>query len=106
MASDFVKITAGAAGEKACLTNGLTIINGSDAIADMTLGKPFPGCRAVIRCGAANGNIVVTAETGTTLNGTNTIATLNAAEDQITLVYNGPATWAIESNISVGLSGP
>lgn len=106
MASDFVKITAGAAGEKACLTNGLTIINGGGAIADMTLGLPYPGCRAVIRCGAAAGNIVVTAQAGSTLNGTNTIATFNAAEDQLTLVYNGPNTWAVESNISVSLSGP
>jgi hypothetical protein len=106
MASEFVKITAGGAGAKECLTNGLTVINGGGAIADMTLGKPFPGCRAVIRCGAAAGNIVITAAAGTTLNGTNTIATMNAAEDQITLVYDGPSTWAIESNVSVTVSGP
>jgi hypothetical protein len=102
MPSDFVRITTGTV--KACLINGLTIINGGGAIADMTIAAPQPGCKAIIRCGAANGNIVVTCATGVTLNGTNTIATFNAAEDQLVLVYNGPATWAVESNTSVSLS--
>jgi hypothetical protein len=103
MASEFVKITTGT--DKACLTNGLTIINGGGAIADMTIGAPSPGYRAVIRCGAAAGNIVVTAATGVTLNGTNTIATFDAANESLALVYDGPATWAIESNVgAVALS--
>lgn len=99
--SDFVKVTDGTS--KACLINGLTIINGGGAIADMTLAAPQPGCRAVIRCGAANGNIVVTTATGITLNGTNTTATFNAAEDSLTLVYNTPTAWAVEENVSVSL---
>lgn len=98
----FVKITDGT--DKACLTNGLTIINGGGAIADMTLGAPSPGHRAVIRCGAANGNIVITCATGITLNGTNTIAAMNAAEDRLVLVYNTATAWAVESNTSVSLS--
>ena len=100
--SDFVKITTGT--DKVCLTNGLTIINGGGAIADMTLAAPQPGHRAVIRCGAANGNIVVTTPSGVTLNGTNNTATFNAAEDSLVLVYNTSTAWAIESNTSVSLS--
>lgn len=99
--SDFVKITTGT--DKKCLTNGLTIINGGGAIADMTLAAPSPGHRAIIRCGAANGNIVVTTPTGVTLNGTNTTATFNAAEDLIILVYNTSVAWAIEQISSVSL---
>lgn len=97
--SDFVKSTSGAAGAKACLTNGLTIIAGGTGIADMTLAAPQPGHRAVIRIDSiSSGTVVVTAATGTTLNGTHTIATFNAAEDTLVLVYNGAKTWAVELN--------
>lgn len=105
MATEFVKQTTGAAGAKACLTNGLTVIAGGTGIADMTLAAPSPGCSATIRIGSiSSGDVVVTAAAGTTLNGTNTIATFNAVEDTLTLVYDGPNTWAVKTNISVTLS--
>lgn len=105
MASDWVKATDGSTAIlKQCLTNGLTIITGGAGIADMTLGKPFPGCRAAIRILTTAGDVVVTAETGTTLNGTHTIATFDTAEEVLILVYNGPNTWAVEKNVGVVLS--
>lgn len=105
MASDYVKAADGSTALlKTCLTNGLTIITGGAGIADMTLGKPFPGCRAVIRILSTAGDVVVTAATGTTLDGTNTIATFDTAEDTLILVYNGSSTWAVEKNVGVVLS--
>jgi hypothetical protein len=102
----FVKSTSGAAGAKACLTNGLTIITGGTGIADMTIAAPQPGHRAVIRIATiSSGTVVVTAATGTTLDGTNNTATFNGAEDTLILVYNTNTAWAVESNLgSVALS--
>lgn len=102
--SDFVKSTSGAAGEKSCLTNGLTIITGGAGIADMVLPAPSPGHRAVIRILSAAGDVVVTAATGTTLDGTNTVATFDTAEEVLILVYNSATSWAIERNVGVVLS--
>lgn len=103
--SDFVKSTTGAAGQKACLTNGLTLIAGGTGIADMTLAAPQPGHRAVIRLASiTSGTVVVTTAAGTTLDGTNNTATFNAAEDTLVLVYNTSTAWAVETNVSVSLS--
>lgn len=102
--SDFVKATSGAAGQKACLANGLTIITGGAGIADMTIGAPSPGYRAVIRLLSAAGDVVVTAATGITLDGTNTVATFDTAEEILVLVYNTPTAWAVEKNTGVVLS--
>lgn len=104
--SDFVKATSGAAGAKACLTNGLTIIAGGTGIADMTLAAPGPGHRAVIRIGSiTSGTVVVTTPAGVTLDGTNNTATFNGAEDTLVLVENGTGAWAVELNVgSVALS--
>ena len=101
--SDFVKLTDGT--DKRCLTNGVTIIAGGAGINDMTIGAPSPGHRAVIRLASiTSGSVVVTCEPGITFDGTNNTATFNAAEDVITLVYNTPTAWAVESNVSVALS--
>jgi MinD-like ATPase involved in chromosome partitioning or flagellar assembly len=101
--SDFVKLTNGT--DKDCLQNGLTVIAGGTGIADMKLGAPSPGYRAVIRVGSlTSGTVVVTTPAGITLDGTNNTATFNAVEDVIALVYNTPTAWAVESNVSVALS--
>ncbi len=98
--SDFVKSTSGAAGAKACLTNGLTIIAGGTGIADMTLGAPSPGHRAVIRLASiSSGTVVVTTPAGITLDGTNNTATFDAANEAISLVYNSATAWAVELNV-------
>ncbi len=104
MASEFVLNTSGGAGEKACLTNGLTVITGGAGIADMTLGLPFPGCRAAIRVKTTAGDVVVTAQAGSTLDGTNDVATFDTAEEVLVLVYDGENTWAVEKNTGVVLS--
>lgn len=102
--SDFVKLTDGT--DKRCLTNGVTIIAGGAGINDMTIGAPSPGHRAVIRLASITGenSVVVKTDPGITFDGANNTATFNAAEDVITLVYNTPTAWAVESNVSVGLS--
>lgn len=104
--SDFVKSTAGATGQKACITNGLTIIAGGTGIADMTLGAPSPGHRAVIRVSSlASGSVIVTTPTGITLDGTNNTATFDAANETLALVYNSATAWAVELNVgAVALS--
>lgn len=103
--SDFVKSTSGATGQKACLTNGLTLIAGGTGIADMTLAAPSPGHRAVIRLASiTSGSVVVKTPSGVTFDGTNNTATFDAAEDTLKLVYNTSTAWAVESNTSVTLS--
>lgn len=104
--SDFVKATSGAVGQKACLTNGLTIITGGAGIADMTLAAPQPGHRAAIRLLSVDAlaSVVVTAATGVTLDGTNTKATFDTAEQVLVLVYKDAKTWAVEKNVGVVLS--
>lgn len=98
----------GSAGQKACNVNGLTVITGGTGIADMTLAAPTEGARAVIRIGSiSSGTVVVTCAAGVTLNGTNTIATFNAAEDALVLKYKAANTWEVELNLgSVVLTGP
>ena len=92
---------------KACLVNGLTVIAGGTGIADLTIAAPTIGARAVIRIASiASGTVVVTTTTGVTLNGTNKIATFNAAEDALVLVYKAANTWEVELNAgAVVLSG-
>jgi hypothetical protein len=100
--SDFVK-SISAAG--AVLTNGLTVVTGGTGIAGLTIAAPSPGERAVIRIGSiSSGSVVLTAASGITLDGTNNVATFNAAEDVLVLVYNSATAWAVEENVSVSLS--
>jgi hypothetical protein len=100
-----VKAVSSAA--KACSVNGLNVVAGATGLADATLGAPTVGARCVIRIGSlSSGDVVVTCATGVTLNGTNKIATFNAAEEALVLVYKAANTWEIESNIGgVAISG-
>lgn len=101
--SDFLKETSGT--DKACLTNGLTLITGgANGIADMTLGLPSPGYRAVIRLVSITESKTVVVTSAAKVDGTNNILTFNAAEDCIVLVYKDEDNWAIESNSGVALS--
>ena len=97
----------GSTGQKACRVNGLTIVTGGTGIADLTLAAPTEGARAVIRIGTlSSGNVVVTCATGVTLNGTNKIATFDAANEALSLIYKAANTWEIESNVgAVAISG-
>ncbi|HOF38712.1 MAG TPA: hypothetical protein PLD73_01465 [Candidatus Hydrogenedentes bacterium] len=100
----FVKSTNGT--DKACLTNGLTLIVGGTGIADMTLAAPQPGHRAVIRIASlTSGSVVVTCPAGVTFDGTNNTATFDAANEALSLRYNTSTAWAIELNVgAVALS--
>lgn len=90
----------GSTGHKACAVNGLTLVAGGTGIADLTLAAPTPGARAVIRIGTlASGSVVVTCAAGVTLNGTNTIATFDAVNEALVLIYKAANTWEIELNI-------
>jgi len=91
-----VAARTGGAGQKACLTNGLTIISATGAVADMTLGAPTAGAVAIIRVAAADGNIVVNC--ASKFDGTNTKATFDAAEEALVLVANG-TSWAVALNV-------
>jgi hypothetical protein len=94
--SDFVKATS--ATDKTCLTNGLTLIAGGTGIADITIGTPQPGHRAVIRIASlTSGSVVVTC--AGTFDGTNNTATFDAAGEALSLVYNDSDSWAIELNV-------
>lgn len=97
----------GSTGKKACAVNGLTLVTGGTGIADLTLAAPTIGARAVIRINTlASGSVVVTCATGVTLNGTNKIATFDAANEALVLVYKAANTWEIELNIgAVAISG-
>ena len=96
----------GGAGQKACNVNGLTVIAGGTGIADMTLAAPTVGARAVIRIGSlSSGSVVVTCAAGVTLNGTNNVATFDAANEALALVYKASNTWEVELNVgAVALS--
>lgn len=96
----------GGTGQKACLTNGLTLITGGTGIADMTLAAPTPGARSIIRINSlSSGSVVVTTAAGVTLNGTNNTATFDAINEALELVYSAANTWAIALNVgAVALS--
>ena len=96
--SDFVNAVSST--NKACITNGVNAVAGGTGLADVTLGAPSPGheCTIIIKT-LTSGDVVVTAATGVTLNGTNTIATFNAANESLTLVYKDAVTWEVKANI-------
>lgn len=101
--SDFLKETSGT--DKACLTNGVTLITGgANGIADMTLGLPSPGYRAVIRLVSITQGKTVVVTSAAKVDGTNNILTFDTAEDTIVLVCKDANNWAIEFNSGVALS--
>jgi hypothetical protein len=91
----------GSAGQKACVTNGVTAITGGEGIADMTLAAPSPGDKATIRLDSITDTktVVVTCATGVTLDGTNKKATFDAAGEALVLAYKSPTQWQIVLNI-------
>ena len=90
----------GSTGKKACAINGLTVVTGGTGIADLSLAAPAVGSRAVIRIGTlTSGDVVVTCAAGVTLNGTNNVATFNAINESLTLIYKAANTWEVETNV-------
>jgi len=96
----------GSTGKKACAINGLTVVTGGTGIADLTLAAPAVGSVATIRIGTlSSGAVVVTCAAGVTLNGTNNVATFNAVDEALQLVYKAANTWEVVTNIgAVALS--
>ncbi len=90
----------GSTGKKECVTNGVTLITGGTGIADMTLAAPSIGDVAIINIASlTSGNVVVTAEDGVTLDGTNNTATFDAAGEALVLAYASANKWAVILNI-------
>lgn len=90
----------GSAGKRACVTNGVSAIAGGTGIANMTLGAPSPGDQATIRIDSiTSGNVVVTCAAGVTLDGTNDVATFDAAGETLVLAYKAANTWQVVMNI-------
>jgi hypothetical protein len=98
--SDFVKaVNAVTAANKVCITNGLNLIAGGTGFADVTIGTPSPGHRAVIRVDSiTSGDVVVTC-VGGTFDGTNDTATLDAANESLEIEFYEPDEWAVVKNI-------
>lgn len=95
-----VTVLNGAAGKKACSTNGVSAITGGTGIADMTLAAPSVGDVATIRIDSLTSNtVVVTCAPGVTVDGTNSIMTFNAANDTIILAYKSATQWQVVANI-------
>jgi hypothetical protein len=106
--ADWNTVTAlnGSAGKKACVTNGVSAIAGGTGIADMTLAAPSPGDQATIRLDSiTSGTVVVTCAAGVTFDGTNEIATFDAAGETLVLAYKSATEWQVVMNIgAVALS--
>ena len=98
----------GSAGKKACSTNGVSAITGGTGTADMTLAAPSPGDVATIRIDSfGSDSVVVTCAEGVTFDGSNSIATFDAADETLVLAYKEANTWQVVMNIgSVALSAP
>lgn len=95
--SDFVNVVS--ATNKACITNGANIVTGGTGIADVTIPTPSPGHACTIRIASlTSGSVVVTCTNGT-FDGTNNTATFDAANEALSLVYNGSTAWAIALNV-------
>ena len=100
IANEGVSTINGGTGQKACRVNGLTVVTGGTGIADLTLAAPTEAARATIRIGTlSSGDVVVTCATGVTLNGTNNVATFNAVDESLTLIYKAANTWEVETNV-------
>ena len=106
VAQNTVTVLDGSTGKKACVTNGVSAITGGTGIADMTLAAPSIGDKATIRINTlTEGNVVVTCDDGVTLDGTNDVATFDAADETLVLAYKAANTWQVVMNIgSVALS--
>lgn len=96
----------GSTGKKACSPDGVSAIAGGTGIADMSLAAPSVGDLATIRINSlTSGSVVVTCAVGVTLNGTNNVATFDAADETLVLAYKAANEWQVVMNIgSVVLS--
>lgn len=86
---------------------GVTTIGSTTAAKGYDLAAPVPGVRKVISATAGSTGTLstVTCASGTTLDGTNTIATFNAAGDVLTLFGLTTTRWTVSGNVgSVALS--
>jgi hypothetical protein len=100
IANEGVSTINGGTGQKACRVNGLTVVTGGTGIADLTLAAPTEGARATIRIGSlSSGSVVVTCAAGVTLNGTNNVATFDAANEALELIYKAANTWEVALNV-------
>ncbi len=106
IAQNTVTALDGSTGKTACIANGVTAITGGSGVAGMTLAAPTVGDKATIRIDTlASGSVVVTCATGVTLDGTNKIATFDAAGETLVLAYKAANTWQVVLNIgAVALS--
>lgn len=91
----------------ACATSGINLVTGGTGLDGLTLAAPVAGDRCEIRIDSIeSGTVVVTCAEGVTLDGENDIATFDAANEALVLVYSGTAnTWRIVENVgAVALS--
>lgn len=93
-------------GNGAIATSGVNLITGGTGIAGLTLAAPAAGDRCEIRVSSlSSGDVVVTCAVGVTFDGTNDVATLNAAAEALVLVYHSANRWQVVENVgSVALS--
>lgn len=87
--------------------SGIALIKGGEGIDDLTLGAPVLGGLLRIRIASiTSGAVVVTADEGVTIDGEHTIATFDAAGEELVLGYGGENDWIVVENVgSVALSG-
>lgn len=86
---------------------GVTQIGSTSAAKAYTLDAPVEGVRKVLSAvaGSTGTLATVTCASGTTLDGTNTIATFNASGDVLTLFGLSSTRWTVAGNVgSVALS--
>ena len=88
----------------ALATSGKSALVGGTGFA-LTLGAPTPGCLVDANLlSITSGSITITASAGTTLNGTNTIATFDTVADRLVIGYLNATTWQVFLNNGVVLS--
>ena len=80
-----------------------TVITVAGTSQAFTLGLPVPGKLMVI-ADVAGGTVTVTTQAGTTFDGTNNTATMNATADIIVILGISSTRWLILYNISTVLS--
>jgi hypothetical protein len=81
-------------------------LNGSSATVAVTKFTPVPGTMYVISCSDASNAVTLTASSGITLNGTNAIATWDAADECIFIFCINATTCLVVENVgSVAFSG-
>jgi|GEM_PF-2961176 len=107
MANTSVTEVDGSEDNKACSPFGLTIIEGGNGIADLTLAAPAVGAVATIKLDSiTSGSVVVTCATGVTFDGTNDVATFETAGDTLVLYYKAADEWFVAENVGAVVLSP